>query len=224
MFILTADIVTKVSLTITGQRASEIARLHTEICPLYGIDSANIFHEFFANVLHESECFTRLEEGLNYKVQGLIDTFGLDRISVEEASRFGRKAGQIANKVAIANTVYGGSWGKQHLGNIHPNDGWEFRGAGPIQMTGRGNITAFTDYFNGKFKTTYTPELMASRMRADLATGIHSACWIFAISKKLIDEAERDEMRTIIKKINGGYLGEEKRMAFYERAKKYITD
>jgi putative chitinase len=53
---------------------------------------------------------------------------------------------------------------------------------------------------------------MASRLRADIEIGIHSACWIFAVAKKLIDEAERNEMKTIVKKINGGYLGIEERM------------
>lgn len=220
--ILTADQVTKVSLSITGNKASEVARLHTAICPQYGINTADIFHEFFANELHESNCFTVLSENLNYLTSSLLDLFSRKRISVEQASRFGRKPGQMANQVAIANTIYGGEWGKKNLGNIHENDGWEFRGSGPIQITGRANITAFTNFYNTLCIDAYTPELMASRLRADIEIGIHSACWIFAVAKKLIDEAERNEMKTIVKKINGGYLGIEERMEFYKRCQQYI--
>lgn len=222
MLLLTADQVTKVSLIITGAKASEVARLHQDICPLYGIDTADIFHEFFANELHESNCFTVLAENLNYKIETLLGTFSRQRITFEQANRFGRKAGQIANQAAIANTIYGGTWGKKNLGNVYDNDGWEFRGSGPIQITGRANITAFTLYYNKKFSSNFTPELMASRLRADIEIGIHSACWIFAIAKKLIDEAEQDKMKDIVKRINGGYIGIKERMAYYERAKNFI--
>jgi putative chitinase len=82
-------------------------------------------------------------ENLNYSVQGLLNTFGRHRISVEDAQRLGRKPGEgplpVERQKAIANIIYGGEWGRINLGNIHPNDGWTYRGRGMDHCTGRAN-------------------------------------------------------------------------------------
>lgn len=83
-------------------------------------------------------------ESLNYSVEGLLSTFGRHRISAEDAQRLGRKPGEksvpLARQKEIANTIYGGEWGKINLGNTQPNDGWDFRGGGYPQATGRANF------------------------------------------------------------------------------------
>jgi putative chitinase len=213
MFFLTPEILTKVSLKIKGQQAIDISTWLKEICPKYGINTADIFHEFIANVLHESDCFTDLSENLNYSAERLMQVW---------QKRFPNK--NIANKYAhnprlLANFVYG-----NRLGNEKPNDGWAFRGSGPIQITGYENVSNFTKYYNNKFGTTYTAYEMADLLRTDIAVGIHSACWIFAIAKKLIDLAISDQMRDIVKRINGGFIGLDKRVEIYERAKLYIPE
>ncbi len=224
MFQLTGPILTQIAPQITGTRANEIARMLTDTCPRYGIDNADKFHEFIANVLHESAGFTVLSENLNYSVHALLSTFGRHRISAADAERFGRKPGQPANQQQLANILYGGSWGARTLGNTKAGDGWQFRGAGPIQITGRKNFTDFTAYYNRMMGANHTPERMAVLLRTDIRAGIHSACWVFAIAKKLIDEAERDEMREIVKRINGGYLGWDDRSKYYERTKVMVKD
>jgi putative chitinase len=130
----------------------------------------------------------------------------------------------IANQQMIANILYGGEWGRKNLGNTKPGDGWAFRGCGPIHITGRGNVTRFAGYYNQRFKTNHTPEQMADLLRRDLVVGMHSACWVFSVAKSLNDEAENDNMREIVRKINGAYLGWDDRSKYYERAKKLITD
>lgn len=83
-------------------------------------------------------------ESLNYSVSGLLETFGPHRIMDAEAKRLGRKPGEGALSVdrqrQIANIVYGGEWGRKNLGNTQPNDGWDFRGGGYPQATGRANF------------------------------------------------------------------------------------
>lgn len=79
-------------------------------------------------------------ENLNYSVQGLLNTFSRARISEQDAKRLGRIDGrQAANQQGIANAVYGGEWGRANLGNTKPNDGWDYRGRGLAQITGRRN-------------------------------------------------------------------------------------
>lgn len=223
-FRLTGPILTQVAPVITGSRATEISSIITQVCPMYGIDRADILHEFLANVLHESACFTKFSENMNYSVHGLLSTFGRHRISLNDAEKYGRKPGQPANQQMIANILYGGEWGRKNLGNTKQGDGWAFRGCGPIHITGRGNVTRFTEYHNDRFKTNHTPEGMADLLRRLLIPGMHSACWVFSVAKSLNDEALNDDMRTIVRKINGAYLGWDDRSKYYERAKRLIAD
>jgi putative chitinase len=222
MQLLSPDILTKIAPTIKGSGAINISAWHNEICPLYGINTPDILHEFLANELHESKEFSQLSESLNYSIKGLRDTFAQHRITDEQCKLYGRGVFQKAKQQDIANIVYGGVWGKKNLGNTQPNDGYNFRGSGPIQITGRSNVTLFTDYYNKLTQQVITPDKMAEMLRTDIKMGIHSACWIFAVSKQLIDEAIDDKMTEVVKRINGGLIGLPERMAYYTRCKMYI--
>lgn len=204
-------------------RAEKIAGLLMSICPQYGIDTADIMHEFLANLLHECFEFTRYEEGLNYKAEALIKNFGRHRITEAQAWMYGRTTTQQANQKMIANTIYGGEWGKKNLGNTFPNDGFDFRGSGAIQLTGRKNITDFALWMEKKFALKKTPEQWAEALRTSDEYSMHSACWIFAIGKKLIQAAIDDQMQTIVLRINGGLNGIDERMKYYDLCKKYIV-
>jgi len=220
--LITPEQLKLIGTTIIKTELSRISKALNDICPEYGIINSDIFHEFIANLMEECQEFYTFEENLNYKTDTLINTFGRHRISIVDANKFGRKPGQQANKSAIANIVYGGKWGKINLGNTNAGDGWLFRGSGAIQLTGRNNVTLFTKYFNEKFDTCHLPEEMVLLLRTNLEYSIHSACWFFAIAKNLIKLAIDDNMREVIKRINGGLNGFEGRMKYYEKAKKYI--
>jgi putative chitinase len=215
---------TSICPAIKGTLAVLISEKLSKICPQYGISTPDIFHEFIANVLEECGEFTTFTENLNYSAEALISKFGRHRISVADAKKYGRIDGkQKADQKAIANILYGGKWGRINLGNTEPNDGWNFRGSGAIQNTGRANISKFAKYYNNRFKTNYSVEEVAELLRIDLDISIHSACWFFAIAKDLIQEAIDDKMLDIVKKINGGTNGLSKRLIYLERAKKYIV-
>lgn len=106
----------------------------------FGIDTPRELRHWLSTLCVESQGFTRLEENLNYSVQGLLATFGRHRISAADCEKFGRKKGQAAHQNAIANIVYGGPFGVKNLGNTMPGDGYRYRGSGPIQTTGRANF------------------------------------------------------------------------------------
>lgn len=74
-----------------------------------------------------------VRENLNYSAAQIAKHFGAHR-------RQGLSPQQLArNPVLLGNTVYGGEWGRVNLGNTQPGDGYNFRGFGIGQWTGRRN-------------------------------------------------------------------------------------
>lgn len=73
-------------------------------------------------------------ENLNYSVKRIPQVFSAERRQGIPAAKLAR------NPERLANTVYGGEWGRKNLGNTHHGDGWEFRGTGIGQITGRGQF------------------------------------------------------------------------------------
>ena len=211
-----------ISTTLTVGDTELIAPILDKVCPIYGITTKDIFEEFLPNVLHESNSFKTLVENLNYQAVALTKKFGRHRISIDDAYRYGRTLKQSANQKAIANTLYGGAWGKTNLGNTLPTDGWDFRGSGAMQITGRYLGEKFMNYYNNRFTTGYSLIRVFELLRTDITFGIHAACWLFAIEKKLIDEAVDDKMLVIRKSINGGTFGMEEVERYYNACKKYL--
>ncbi len=213
MSLITGPILKKICPTLHPLRADQLAIHINNICPLYGINSADILHEFIANVAHESNEFSKYEENLNYSVKRLTEVWPHRFPTLEIAEAYAMNPQKLAEK------VYGG---RKDLGNEQPGDGWLFRGSGPIQLTGRYNFTAFANWMRKKFNTIKSLDQWAREIRTKDDVAIHSACWLFAISKQLIDEAVADSFKEIVKKINGAYTGMTARISYYERAKKFI--
>ena len=98
-----------------------------------GINTRLRMAHFVAQVMTETGGLARLDENMNYSFKTLLRVFS--RKTISEA-----KARAIAGKpVEIANWVYGA-----RLGNLGRDtmDGWDFRGSGYIQLTGRANFRA----------------------------------------------------------------------------------
>lgn len=212
MFTLTYDILKKICSSLAPDRGQAIVNAINQVCPLYGIDTADILHEFLANVIHECQEFRKYEENLNYSAKRLLEVWPFRFPNLASAEQYANNPQKLANK------VYGG-----RLGNVQPGDGWDFRGSGPIMITGRDNFTRFTIWMRRKFGIIKTMQEWAELIRTDHSYAMHSACWIFAISKQLIDEAIADDMKTIVKRINGAFIGETERMRYYELCKKHIS-
>jgi putative chitinase len=163
----------------------------------YAINTPRRIAHFLAQVHEESGGYIKFNESLNYTPQGLIKTFGTNQISVAQANLYGRTTKQKANQEAIANIVYGGNWGKVNLGNTQLGDGWRFRGRGLIQLTGRANYQAYKDY--SAHDVIANPDLAS---RPDIAIDI--AGWFWSVRFKLNPIADKNNINSITKKINGG--------------------
>lgn len=160
----------------------------------------------------ESQGFSTLTENLNYSVEGLRKTFSRSRISDAECQRLGRTSMRAADQKGIANTVYGGTWGRDNLGNrlTHPNDGWDNRGAGFKQLTGYENIS----------QSGYTAE----ELRTDVIKAADAAAWYF-VSKKpqCVTAALRDDIEDVTKAVNGGLNGFAERRVATAQARNMIN-
>lgn len=154
--------------------------------------------DFLPNILHESMMLERMEENLNYTPEALVATFGAHRITPEQAQAVGRIAGkQAADQRAIANIVYGNDWGRKHLGNILVDDGWRYRGRGPIGITGADNYRRVGDLIGQNL--VGIPDLL-SQPRFALDACI--AWWEDRIPDSMLGETT-----AIRKRVNGGTLG-----------------
>ena len=177
-------------------------------CIRFDIDRVRRVAAFIAQMAHESGLRARTEN-LNYSAEGLIKNFGRHRISRADAFAFGRSPTQKANREAIANCIYGGDWGREMLGNVQAGDGWMFRGVGPLQVTGRDNMTRFA----ATIDTSLEEALAYART---LNGGIMAAAWFWEendINRLADTPGVEDESR----KINGGTKGLEDRRARFDR-------
>lgn len=166
---------------------------------------------FLGQIHVESMGFASVVESLNYADTALIAKFGRHRISIEDARKFGRRAGQKANQNALANILYGGEWGAENLGNTQHGDGWRFRGRGLKQLTGRENYRLFSRAWLGDESILSKPERVAEPDGA-----VASAVWFWA-AKGLNELADRGTVEQVTRVVNGGQNGLAERKLWTER-------
>mgnify|MGYP003425055429 CR=1 FL=1 len=175
-------------------------------CEKYKINTANRVASFVGNCLHESQHFTRLEENLNYtSVARLLKIFPKDFRDAADAQNYVGKPKEIANR------VYANQGGN---GNEASGDGWRFRGRGPGQLTLRSNYDRYSK-FSGKDFISNPDAILEPENLVD------SFAWFFK-EKKLHDYADKWDIKTINKKINGGNIGMEERIVLCDKVLKVL--
>lgn len=159
---------------------------------------------FLGQYHHESAGFSQMTESLNYSVDGLLKTFGRHRISEADARALGRTATRPANQEAIANTVYGGAWGAENLGNTQPGDGWRFRGRGFGGTTGRDN-------YREAGHEADPDALQEAAVSAEVAAA-------FFVKRGCVPLALAGNDQAVTRRINGGENGLAERIALTRQA------
>lgn len=101
--------------------------------PLYGVLTKKQMCAFMATMIVESKGFNAKRESFDYRATRLRQVFDKRIPSVKFAQTLINKG-----QPAVANFLYNGRYG--NLPNS--NDGWDFRGGGPIQLTFRNNFAA----------------------------------------------------------------------------------
>ena len=172
--------------------------------PDYDINTPQRVAAFVAQCAHESGGFRALKENLNYKAVTLRKIFPKyfpnDAIANQYAS--------LPNKQeAIANRVYGGRMGN---GDEASGDGFRYCGRGLIQLTGKQNYQNFADSIETPVEDI--PEFLATFEGA-----VQSACWFWE-ANNLNQWADKGDILTLTKRINGGTIGLDDRIKHYEHA------
>jgi len=164
---------------------------------------------FFAQTAHETGGFKAFAENLNYSADGLKGIFG-KYFPGTLAESYAR------NPEKIANRVYGGRMGN---GAETTGEGFKFRGRGALQLTGKENYKAFSDYLK-------KPEIMTNPDLVATTYSFESAMFFFDKNKlwSICDQGVNDaSILALTKRINGGTHGladrSEKTKKYYEYVK-----
>jgi putative chitinase len=107
----------------------------------------------------------------------------------------------------IANRIYANRMGN---GDEASGDGWKYRGRGLIQLTGKTNYTWFAASLE------ISPE-EAAEYTQTFEGAAQSACWFWE-TNKLNNEADKGDIKTMTRKINGGFIGLDDRIKHYNHA------
>ena len=172
--------------------------------PDYDINTPQRVAAFVAQCAHESGGFRALKENLNYKAATLRKIFPKYFPDDATANHYA----SLPNKQeAIANRVYGGRMGN---GPEASGDGFRYCGRGLIQLTGKQNYQNFADSIETPVEDI--PEFLATFEGA-----VQSACWFWE-ANNLNQWADKGDILTLTKRINGGTIGLEDRIKHYEHA------
>ena len=160
----------------------------------YDINTPKRQAAFIGQCAHESANFKVLQENLNYSAEGLMKTWPSRFPTKEVADQYARNPAKIAGK------VYNG-----RLGNTSEEEAAKYLGRGLIQLTGKENYERCgsaigVDLIN-------EPTLLVEPNHAAMSAG-----WFW--NKKGLNElADQQEHGQITKRINGGTIGLDDRIA-----------
>jgi putative chitinase len=172
-----------------------------QLLPQYQIDTPHRLAAFLAQCAHESGNFVFIKENLNYRWQSLRKIFPKYFPTDALAQQYEKQPEKIANKI-YANRMGNGS--------EDSGDGYRFCGRGLIQVTGRDNYSWFAASLD------ISPE-EASEYMETFEGAAQSACWFWE-TNNLNQWADRGDIVTLTKRINGGTIGLEDRQKHYNHA------
>jgi putative chitinase len=174
------------------------------LLPDYDINTVPRVAAFIAQCAHESGGFKMLKENLNYLAVTLRKIFPKYFPTDELAEQY---ASQPNKQELIANRVYANRMGN---GDEASGDGYRYCGRGLIQLTGKQNYQNFADSI--EIPVEEVPEFLETFEGA-----VQSACWFWE-ANNLNQWADKGDILTLTKRINGGTIGLADREKHYHHA------
>ena len=173
----------------------------SQLLPDYEINTPKRIAAFIAQCAHESGGFRFLKENLNYKAESLMKVFPKYFHDISLAKAYEKQPVKIASRI-YANRMGNGDEASQ--------EGYKYCGRGLIQLTGKDNYSWFA-------ASIETPVEQVSEYLETFEGAAQSACWFWE-NNNLNKEADAGDIKTMTRKINGGYIGLEDRIKHYNHA------
>lgn len=173
-----------------------------EVVTRYNITQPLRLAHFMAQIAHESGNFQFVAENLNYSADSLLKVFPKYFKDKATADKYAR------NPEMIGSRVYGSRMGN---GDEASKEGFKFRGRGYLQLTGKDNYKAFSDFI--KEDCVANPDLVSTKYPMD------SAIWFFDKNKlwDICDKGAGDDIVTLVtKRVNGGIHGLQDRLSKFK--------
>lgn len=177
----------------------------------FGLNTDMRLAQFLAQVREEvGPEFKVIRESLNYKEEAVLKMWP-NRISVEQAEKYARDEDTPkANQEAIANLAYANRLGN---GAADSGDGWKYRGAGCLQITGKSNFAEVQKRCVKYAGAEANPDTLEGFMLFGFAY------WMWMDCYKAADTGDADKVTAIINKHTESYA---KRKEYFNSIKHLI--
>lgn len=198
--------ITQICRDIKADRAAAIQTIFEAVCLQYGITDNNDKAAFAAQMCHESGEFTIKTESMRYTTPQRIVDIWPSRFNLDGSGGKHNANDYVKNDQKLANEVYANRMGN---GDAASGDGFRFRGAGFLQMTGREDFQKYADYIGKDIGET------SDLVRSDDNYAMDAAAWEYVVKSNLLGQTD---FTHITKVINGGTIGINERMKYYNMA------
>ena len=147
--------------------------------------------------------FRVVRENLNYSPTALMKTY--KAFNSKLANEYGRSDGNKANQVVIANIAYANKLGNGNAdsdgdGDMDADDdGWKYRGAGCLQITGKANFAEVQKRIVAKTGSEANPDTMEGFLLFGFAY------WLWRDCYRAADTGDIDKVTAIINKYTSSY-------------------
>lgn len=188
----------------------EISEILNEYAPKYEINTPLRAAHFLAQVTHECDGFLIKEESYKYNKARIKEIFG----------RY--FPGEVPDKYVRSKLLFDRTYAdRMGNGNEASGDGSKFRGRGAVQLTGRESYRNYSNWYKKNFNEDVDFEANPDLLYTSYKYSLLSAIWEYCVDKKNLNGyADKDDIKTITKRINGGLNGFSERKSKLAIAKK----
>ena len=176
----------------------------------FGLDTGLRLAQFLAQVREETGPeFKVIRENLNYKEESALKLF--KNMTAADAEKYARDENTpVADQVAIANIAYANKLGNGKADTDgdgaldKDDDGWKYRGAGCLQITGKSNFAEVQKRCIAKTGAEANPDTLEGFMLFGFSY------WLWRDCYKAADTGDADKVTAIINKHTESYANRRK--------------